>query len=207
MGPFAWRAQVPWHQGAPTAQPSPRVATPSRAVAQPSPHVAAACLRLSARVCLPAFLAQYADIVIRTSVAGGDDDSVSAFPLTLYRIKEGGGVSRVMRVKSQPINRGSQAEGSMSIGPRPKIPVSKLKSPNVYLIDTGFEIFLWTGKDAPRSLRGQAFPNAQKYLKSYKRPPVLPMHEGKEGKEPENLKAFLGPAEEEPCCGCGCVVA
>ena len=36
------------------------------------------------------------------------------------------------------------------------------------------EAWGWVGKGASASERVSAFPYAQKYLKSYKRPPVLP---------------------------------
>ena len=124
-----------------------------------------------------------ADIKIQTAEKGGSDEKVEAFQMTLYRVKEGGGVSRVHRGKAKP-------------------PVNLLKSNHVYLLDTGFEVYLWMGGKAPSALRGSAFPYAQKYLKSYKRPPVLPIHQNKEGKEQSKFKTFLGPEEPEACCAC-----
>ena len=129
---------------------------------------------------------KYADILIKTTVAGGDDEKIEALPIILYRMKENAKFSRVAK---------GRATGK-------KPPISKLKSDGVCLLDTGFEIFIWVGSKADKSLRGSAFMFAQKYLKSYKRPPVLPIHQNKEGREGENLKAYLGPAEEEACCAC-----
>lgn len=135
---------------------------------------------------------QIADIKIKTSEQGGTDDAVEAYTITLYKMKENGGFSRVFRKKDK------------------KPPISKLKSNGVYVLDTGFELFLWIGDKAPTSLKGSAFPFAQKYLKSYKRPAVLPIHRDKEGREGDKIKTFLGPAEEDGmCAGCmpGCVIA
>jgi len=124
-----------------------------------------------------------ADIKIRTSEKGGDDEAVSAFVPTLYRLTAGGSLKRVWRKKQRP-------------------PISKLKADGVYLLDTGFELNLWVGGTADRSLKGEAFMTAQKYLKRYRRPPVLPIHRHAEGREPSELKALFGPAEEPGCCGC-----
>ena len=127
---------------------------------------------------------KYADIKIRTEEGGGDDEKVEAYPWTLYKLKESGSVSRVSR------------------GQRKKPPISKLKSDYAYLFDSGFEIFVWVGKKAPSSIRGSFSTFAQSYLKSYRRPPVLPIHLEKEGQETTNFNVFFGPAEEEACCAC-----
>jgi len=129
-----------------------------------------------------------ADIKIRSEKDGGDDEGVQAYPWTLYRMKDGASFSRVSR------------------GKKTKPSISKLKSDGVFLFDSGFEIFLWVGDKAPANLRGSAFPFAQQYLKSYKRPPVLPIHHCKQGRETENFKVFFGPEQEDACCG-GCVIA
>ena len=68
------------------------------------------------------------------------------------------------------------------------------------MLDTGFEVFLWVGKSADTHLKSSAFPYAQKYLKSYKRPPVLPIHQHKEGREPHELSSKFGPEKKESCC-------
>jgi len=128
------------------------------------------------------------EIQIRTAEAGGDDEKVEAYATTLYKLKEGGGVSRVF---TQRMKAGAK-----------KPPISKLKSNGVFLLDTGFELYLWAGDKAPPPLKGSSFPFAQKYLKSYKRPPVLPIQQCKEGRESENFKVFFGPAEEDACCAC-----
>jgi len=124
------------------------------------------------------------EIVIRTEKEGGDDAKVEAFPWTLYRMREGGSVSRVTR------------------GKRTKPSISKLKPDGVFLFDSGFEVYVWVGDKAPSSLRGGSFPFTQKYLKSYNRPPVLPIHQVKQGRENENFNVFFGPEEAEACCAC-----
>ena len=124
-----------------------------------------------------------ADIKIQTAERAGSDEKVEAFPLTLYRMKENAKFSRVCRGKAKP-------------------PVNKLKSDGVFLLDTGFEIFVWVGAKAPTQIKSSAFPYAQKYLKSYKRPAALPVEQDKEGKEGTRLKSYLGPEEADACCAC-----
>ena len=106
----------------------------------------------------------------------------------MYRISGGGSGASYSRVAR---------------GGKPSI--SKLKSTSVYLLDTGFEIYLWVGHDASTAIKASAFPCAQQYLKKYKRPPVLVIHRYNEGKEPDAFKAFFGPVEEG--CACACVIA
>ena len=130
-----------------------------------------------------------ASITVKTSEKGGEDDHVKAFVPTLYRIQVGmykakGVPSRVCRIYDN----------------KPKPSISKLHTGGVFLLDDGFHVFIWVGKDAPKSLKAYAFPCAQQYLKSYSRPPVLPISNCKEGQESPDLKAFFGPPVEDSCC-------
>lgn len=74
----------------------------------------------------------------------------------------------------------------------------------VFFVDDGFRVMVWCGKDAPMALKAGAFPAVQAYLKSYKRPAVLPVTKHNEGNEPAEFKAFFGPAKEEAC---NCVIS
>ena len=80
--------------------------------------------------------------------------------------------------------------------------VTKLDTDDVFLYDTGFRVWLWIGKGAAQQERISAFPFAQKYLKEYKRPSVLPITRVNERKEPQEFLLLFGPAEK----GCACVV-
>ena len=105
--------------------------------------------------------------------------AVKAFVPTLYRLREGGGISKVS--KGTP-------------------PINKLLPDGVFLFDTGFELFIWVGKEAPRAEKTSAFIFTQGYLKKYKRPPVLPITRYGEGQESTAFKAFFGPPVQEGCC-------
>ena len=71
----------------------------------------------------------------------------------------------------------------------------------------GFEIFIWVGQGASQSEKVSAFPYAQKYLKDYKRPPVLPLTRYSEGKEPSSFLELFGPPEAQGACASCCVVS
>ena len=64
---------------------------------------------------------------MRTSLSGGDDDAVKAFEPVLYRLSDravGGGVAFT------------------KAGTGKLMPISKLKSGDAFILDTGFEIFV-----------------------------------------------------------------
>jgi len=61
---------------------------------------------------------------------------------------------------------------------------------------------IWVGQNASQSEKVSAFPYAQKYLKDYKRPPVLPITRYAEGKEASNFLELFGPAEAKANCCC-----
>ena len=88
-----------------------------------------------------------------------------------------------------------------------KPPSSHLRSTGVSLLDTGFEVFLWVGRAAPVELKSSAFNFAQRYLKDYKRPPVLPITRHNEGREPSGWidEHFSEPVKDG--CSCACVVS
>ena len=78
-----------------------------------------------------------------------------------------------------------------------KPPVNKLRTKSVYLMDTGFQVFIWAGKAAPLQERTSAFPFAQQYLKRWKRPAVLPITRFNEGMEDSSFSQCFGP-EKKP---------
>merc|ERR1712087_1077074 len=79
-------------------------------------------------------------------------------------------------------------------GEKPSI--SKLDSADVFLYDTGFRVWLWVGKNADTQEKISAFPFAQKYLKDFKRPSMLPITRVNEGKEPQDFLSLFGPAKK-----------
>jgi gelsolin len=123
---------------------------------------------------------KYADVKVKVSEKGGDDESVARFKPTLFKLSSRG-LRRMWRRDEKP-------------------PVSKLRTEHVLLFDTGFQVFIWAGKAAPIQDRTSAFPFAQDYLKRYKRPAVLPIVRLNEGMETTAFSDMFGPAEKPACC-------
>merc|ERR1719271_1864453 len=121
-------------------------------------------------------------VSVKGQEAGGEDAAVKAHQPLLLRLKAG--------------ERGAFSYSRAGTGA--KLPVSRLKSGDVFLYDNGFEIFLWVGKGADQQERVSAFPFAQRYLKDYRRPSVLPITRYAEGKEAPRFIEQFGP----PAKGC-----
>ena len=137
---------------------------------------------------------KWGEIKVGAAAAGGDDKSVHRFEPTLYRISDG--VPLLAACTATML--GSVSFSKCASGD--KLSVSKLESGNVFVYDTGFEVFLWVGKKASSSEKMSAFPFAQKYLKDYHRPPVLPITRVSEGNEPLRFTSlWSGP--EKSCWG------
>ena len=80
--------------------------------------------------------------------------------------------------------------GQIGIAPvaaQKKLPRELLRSDGVFLVDTGFQLFLWVGAAADFAHRISAFVFAQAYLKQFKRPAVLPLTRFVEGHESDKF--------------------
>lgn len=66
-----------------------------------------------------------------------------------------------------------------------KLPRELLRSEDVYVVDSGFQLYLWVGCAAEFPLRISAFVFAQAYLKRFQRPSILPLTRFAEGQESE----------------------
>jgi len=95
---------------------------------------------------------------IKTAEEGGDDLEA-----------EKGGVKRLFQL--------SDASGKMTFKEvaTGKISRSKLDPNDVFIFDTGAEVFAWVGKGASPDEKAKALGFAQDYLKQYNRPPYLPI--------------------------------
>jgi len=73
----------------------------------------------------------------------------------------------------------------------PVAPVSRraLDGNDVFVYDTGAEIFVWVGKAASSSERSQGLRLATEYLANTGRPPFLPISVVPEGAENEYFEA------------------
>jgi gelsolin len=109
---------------------------------------------------------------VRSSEEGGDDNLVQKI-LRLYRLSDAGGALTFTQV----------ADG--------KVAKSQLDHNDVFVFDTGAEIFAWIGKGASPNERKNAIQYAQDYLAKNKRPLEIPITRIMDGGENEVFLSFF----------------
>lgn len=115
------------------------------------------------------------------------DSKVKPFRKVLFKLSD-----RTGNLKFSRVSRGNMSKGN-------KVPKDKLDSKDVYILDDGFMVWCWVGKEASRGERGMAMSYAMKYLKRYNRPAYLPISQITEGKEPLTFTESL---HNDPSGGC-----
>lgn len=75
--------------------------------------------------------------------------------------------------------------------PTAKLPKDSLSESDVFLIDAGWEVFVWIGKDADRSEKLSAMAKADAYCKTDPRTADLPLTIVKSGWEPSSFNQFF----------------
>lgn len=96
------------------------------------------------------------DIKVQDAEKAGDDDEITdTFTPVLYSIENNSTFNKLMTSD--------------------KFPKNVLEEDFIYLLDTGFHIFIWIGKDAPSTITMNSMQDAMVYLKKFKRPAVLPI--------------------------------
>lgn len=97
--------------------------------------------------------------------------------------------------KLSPDGQEKVAEGEpVKVGfgkPTPKIPKSTLESTDIFLLDSGWEMFVWIGSEADRSEKVSAIAWADGYCKQDPRTADLPLSLVKSGYEPSAFSAFF----------------
>jgi len=87
----------------------------------------------------------------------------------------------------------SDATGTLTFTEKAKGKVTKnmFGTKDVFIFDTGFEVFAWIGKGTSINEKRSALPKAQEYLVKYNRPAYLPIAKINEGAEGEHFHAAL----------------
>jgi gelsolin len=123
---------------------------------------------------------------------GGDADDVFWKHLggkgAVKSAEEGGDDMEAEKADIKRLFRLSDSSGSLSItevGVGSKVKKSLLDSNDVFILDTGAEVYAWIGKGASVQEKGKALHYAQDYLKKYNRPNYLPIARILEGGENE----------------------
>ena len=112
---------------------------------------------------------------------GEDDDAVAAFAPLLFRLPQDGEPEQVAKGEEVKIGFTSSS----------KVPKDLLNDSEIFLLDAGWEVFLWMGKDADRSEKLGAFAKADTYMQDDMRTIDLPLSIVKSGYESSDFDAFF----------------
>jgi gelsolin len=114
--------------------------------------------------------------------ADEDDEEVENFAPLLFKLAPGEEPEQVAKAGSK-----------VRFG-RPEPPLSKdlLDEADTFLLDAGWDLFLWIGKSADRSEKVTAMTNAELYCKQDPRTADLPMTIVKSGWEPSDFNQYFG---------------
>jgi len=107
---------------------------------------------------------------------------------------EGGGDEEEEKKTPKKLFRLSDATGTLEfkeVGHGPAVKKSLLDSSDVFILDTGAEVFAWIGKGASAGEKSKALHFAQDYLKKYNRPAYTPISRILEGGENEVFNTSL----------------
>mmetsp|Transcript_9629 Transcript_9629/g.16920 ORF Transcript_9629/g.16920 Transcript_9629/m.16920 type:complete len:401 (-) Transcript_9629:28-1230(-) len=121
---------------------------------------------------------------VQGELEGGDDSKVNAFRKQLYKISDASG--------SLKISHSSRASSDNRVNK------NRLDTKNVFLLDDGFQLWVWVGEEASSAENGLAMSYAMRYIKSHNRPNFLPISRIKEGAEPAKFNESL--AERPVVC-------
>mmetsp|Transcript_17319 Transcript_17319/g.26474 ORF Transcript_17319/g.26474 Transcript_17319/m.26474 type:complete len:377 (+) Transcript_17319:50-1180(+) len=118
---------------------------------------------------------------IKSAEEGGEDTEVEAFIPKLYKLSSAGSE---FVADAEPVKIGFGK-------PQLKINKALLVSSDVFLVDTGFSLYVWVGKTSDRSERLAALGQADAYCGENGRPIGLPVQLLKEGYESYFFKNML----------------
>lgn len=112
---------------------------------------------------------------------GGDDDDVEEFAPLLFKVPEEGDPEQIAKGETVKIGFTSSC----------KVPKDLLNESDIFLLDAGWEVFLWMGKDANRSEKLGAFAKADLYMQDDIRTVDLPLSIVKSGYESSEFNAYF----------------
>lgn len=112
------------------------------------------------------------------------DSEVEVFAPLLFKL------STDFDVEPEQVNKGGEV--TIRFGtPDPPIPRSSLEETDVYVLDAGWELFCWIGKDCDRSEKLSAISMADRYCQEDPRTVDLPMAIVKSGWEGPDFKKYF----------------
>jgi hypothetical protein len=110
---------------------------------------------------------------IKDEKSGGSDDEVKAHEAELVKISNASG-----ELKIEPVAKG-------------RLEKTNLDTNDVFLVDTGTEVYCWIGKGANKEERKKGMEHAAEYLKTAGRPSWTPLTRVVEGSETPVFKSFF----------------
>jgi len=113
--------------------------------------------------------------------ADGDDSTIEKFAPLLIQLK---GDETIKVAEGEPISEGFGK-------PTPKIARSELKSEDVFLLDAGWDLFVWIGAGADLQEKVGALGRADVYCKQAPRTADLPLTLVKAGYEPSSFTDYF----------------
>lgn len=116
------------------------------------------------------------------------DEDVKAFKKQLFRLQEQGGGLTFKKVKSAEEKH------------KNKVAKAYLDSGDVFILDDGFIVWVWIGKNASAKERGGGMNYAMKYIKNKKRPVYMPIRQIREEKEPLVFLEHFHDGEKDSSC-------
>jgi len=132
-------------------------------------------------------------LVFEESSKGGDDqkpfwDALGGRPDSIKTAEEGGNDADAEKGGDKRLFRLSDASGSIKfekVAEGAAVKKSLLDGNDVFILDTGAEVFAWIGKGASDQEKKHAMGFAQQYLADFKRPAYLPISRILQGGENE----------------------
>jgi len=132
---------------------------------------------------------------VSVKASDGDDGKVKAFTPILYRLpdSDNGRMKRVARSKPVVVGVGAAVE---------RIKRTELKEEHGYLLDTGFHVYIWLGKDTKSAMRVNALSQSNVHFKKHKRP-MLPVTIVKSNQSLSTFDNFFyDPPQNKSVCQC-----
>mmetsp|Transcript_11683 Transcript_11683/g.20322 ORF Transcript_11683/g.20322 Transcript_11683/m.20322 type:complete len:403 (-) Transcript_11683:430-1638(-) len=123
------------------------------------------------------------------------DAKVRAFNPVLYKLLDNINARMSQVASAKPVSLGPTNAKA------PRIKRKELNQNHGYLLDTGFHVYIWLGKNVKQGTKANAIPQSATYCKKYKRP-HLPVTLLKSGQETSEFNDFFYDAPKESTCGC-----
>jgi gelsolin len=122
-------------------------------------------------------------VAAKSSVSDEDADN-EKLSLKIFKLSDDSGKLKMTEVKIAGGQNASQVVQSSALG-----------SGDVYLVDSGIQVYAWVGKGASKEERGACMRYAEQYLQDANRPRSTPITRVLEGNEPSGFTTLFAPAD------------